>query len=73
MWSRMMAYDTEWKAVDKNLAEAVVSDCNIFIVAICVIHIILRIFFSALVGVLASFKLVVATEYVFIGLQSYYY
>ena len=54
VWAWMMACDTEWKAVDKNLEEDVVSDCDRFIVARCVLRLVLRRFFSTLVGVLAS-------------------
>ena len=63
----MMACDTECRAVDKNLAEAVVSNCAILIVASCVLSLVLQCFFSTLVGVLDSVKLVGTTEYVLIG------
>ena len=58
VWERMMAYDTEWRAVDRNLAEAAVSDCALFIVVRRVIRLVLRCFFSTSVGVLASFVLI---------------
>ena len=48
-----MACDTEWRAVDKNLVEAVVSNHALFILAICVLHLFLQCLFSKLVGVLA--------------------
>ena len=37
VWARFIASETEWRAVDRNLAEATVSDCACFIVAICVL------------------------------------
>ena len=52
-----MACDTEWRAVDRNLLEAVVSDCDIFVVVSCVLRLVPRCFFSTLVGVLASVEL----------------
>ena len=52
----VIAYETEWRAVDRNLEEAVVSDCARFIVASCVLPLVLRCFFSALVGVIANIK-----------------
>ena len=52
VWARFMAWETDWMAVDRNLVEAVESDCDYFIVAICVLIIFLRCFFSNLVGVL---------------------
>ena len=57
VWVWMTACDTEWRAVDRNLAEAVVSECALFIVASCVLHLVLHCFFIALVGVLASVEL----------------
>ena len=39
--ARMMACDTEWRTVDRNLAEADVSDCGLFIAAICVLRFVL--------------------------------
>ena len=67
VWARIMVCDTAWRAVDKNIVEAVVSDCALFIVAICVLHLVLRLLFRTLVGVLASVKLGGNTEYVLIG------
>ena len=64
VWSRMMACDTDCRAVDRNLAEAVVSNCSLFIVAICALRLFVCCFFSPLVGVLASFLLRGTTEYV---------
>ena len=57
VWVRMMASYTEWRAVDKNLAEAVLSDCALFIVASVFLHLVLRHFFRTLVVVLASVEL----------------
>ena len=54
--ARFISWETEWRAVDRNLAEAAVSDCACFIVASCVLPLFLHCFFSTLVGVLASFK-----------------
>ena len=34
--AQIMTCDTDWRSVDRNLVEAVVSDCAIFIVASCV-------------------------------------
>ena len=62
--AQMMACDTEWRAVDRNLADDVVSDCAIFTVAMCVQCCILHCFFSNLVGVLASVVLRGTAEYV---------
>ena len=50
VWARIMARDTKWRAVDENLAEGVVFNCAIFIVASCVLHPVLRLCFSTLVG-----------------------
>ena len=52
----VIAWETEWRAVDRNLEEAVVSDCARFIVTICVLPLVLHCFFSTLVGVIASVK-----------------
>ena len=60
----MIACDTEWRSVDRNLAEAVLSDCACFIVAICVQSRVLHCFFSTSVDVLASVVMRYATEYV---------
>ena len=54
VWSRMMAGDTEWREVNKNLAEAAFSKFALFIVASYFLHLVLRHLFSTLVGVLAS-------------------
>ena len=56
VFARVIAWDTEWRAFDRKRAEAVVSDCAHFIVAIFVLPIILRCFFSTLGGVLDSVK-----------------
>ena len=62
-----MDCDTEWRAVDKNIEEAVVSDCGIFILASCVLRLMLHRFFGTLFCVLASVKLVGNTEYILMG------
>ena len=64
MWARFMACDTEYRAVDRNLAEAVVSDCAHFIVAICILPLVLSCFFITLVGVIASVERGGTREYV---------
>ena len=59
IWSvcaTVIAWENEWRAVNRNLAEAVVSDCDRFIVASFVLSLILRCFFSILVSVIASVK-----------------
>ena len=33
VFARFVAWETEWREIDRNLAEAVVSDCDCFIVA----------------------------------------
>ena len=67
MFSLVIAWDTEWRAVDRNLAEAVFSDCTCLIVASLVLPLILRCFFNILGGVLKSVKLGVTAVYVLIG------
>ena len=52
----VMACETEWREVDRNIANAVVSDCDWFIVVSCSLPLFLRCFFSILNGVLASVK-----------------
>ena len=59
----MMACDTEWRAVGKNLADDIVSECALFIVVSCVLRLVLCLFFINLVGVLASVELRDTTEY----------
>ena len=54
VFARVIAWDTEWRAVDRKQAEAVLSECDRFIVASIVLPIILGCFLSTLVGVLAS-------------------
>ena len=49
VWERMMACDTEWRAVDRNLAEALVSNCSLFIIVSCVLRLVFCCFFSILV------------------------
>ena len=53
-----MACDTEWRSVDNNLVEAVVFYCDIFIVARCVLSLVLLRSFIKLVGVIDIVKLV---------------
>ena len=53
VWERMMACDPDWRAFDRNISEAVVSDCAIFIVSRCVLRLALYFFFRTLVGLLA--------------------
>ena len=57
----MMGCDNEWREVDRDLSETVVSDCALFMVAICVICLVLRFLFRTLVGVLSSVVLRVTT------------
>ena len=61
----MMACDTEWRAVDNNIVEDLVSCCALFIVARYFLRLFLRIFFITLVGVIDSVELIGTTEYVF--------
>ena len=56
VFARVIAWYTEWRAVDRKQAEAVVSDYARFIVASLVLTIILHCFLVTLVGVLASVK-----------------
>ena len=62
----MIAWDTEWREVDRNRAEAVLSDFYRLIVPRCVLTLILRCFFSTLGDVLTSFKLGGNTVYLLI-------
>ena len=54
--ARVIAWETEWRAVDRNIAEDFVLDSACFIVASCALPLVLRYFFSTLIGVLASLK-----------------
>ena len=63
----MIAWYTEWRAVDRKRAEAVLSDFARLIVASLVPPIILRCFFSTLGGVLTIVKLGGTTMYVLMG------
>ena len=56
VWAQVIAWETEWKTVNRNLVEAVVSDCAHFIVTSCVLPIVLNILFGTIVGVLDSVK-----------------
>ena len=51
-----IAWGDEWRSENINLEEAVVPDCDRFIVSSCVLPLVLRYFFSNLVGMLASVK-----------------
>ena len=64
MWARVMVCETEGRAVNRNLAKAMVSDFDRFIIASCVLPLVLHCFFSTLVGVLASVKCGGTTYYV---------
>ena len=66
MWllALVIAWYIERSAVESNLAEAVVSDCAFCIVAILVLPLILRCFFSTLGGGLTSVNLGGTTMYV---------
>ena len=65
--ARVIAWDTKWRAVDRNQAEAVLSECACFIVASLVLPLILRFYFIDLVRVLASVKGGGTTIYVLMG------
>ena len=67
VFARVIAWDTEWRAVDRNRAEDVLSDCARFIVASIVLPLILRLFCSTFGGVLASVRGGGTTMYVLIG------
>ena len=69
MWARVMACDIGWREVDRNIAEAVVSDCARFIVASCVRRHILGFFLRTLYGVLIGVLLRRTTEYVLRGFK----
>ena len=56
MCARVITWETDWRVVDRNLVEAVVSECARFIVASCVLPLILRYFLRSLAGVLVSVK-----------------
>ena len=63
----MIDWDTEWRAVDRNRAEAVFGDYACFIVASLVLPLILSCFFSTLGGVITSVKFGGTTIYVLMG------
>ena len=46
VFARVIAWDTEWRAVDRKQAEAVLSECARFIVASLVLPLILRFFLN---------------------------
>ena len=64
MWERMMACDTELRAVDHNISEDLVSNCAIFMVDILLLNMVLQRFFSTLFGVITSATLGDTTKYV---------
>ena len=64
-----MTCDTEWRALDRNLEDAVVSDYTQFIVASCVRRRVLHFFFSALYGVQIGVLLRGTTEYALMGFK----
>ena len=57
VWERVISWETQWREVYRNLAEAIILCCACFTVARCVLPLVLRCFFSTLVGALASVKL----------------
>ena len=67
MFARVIAWETERRSVDRNLAEAVLLDCARLIVASLVLSLILRFFFSALCGVLTHVRLGSTSVYVLMG------
>ena len=56
VFSRVITWDTEWREVDRKRAEAVLLDCDHFIVAFLFLPLILLCFLITLCGVLASVK-----------------
>ena len=58
-----MAFETDCRAVYRNLAEDVVSNCYCFMVSGCVLPLVLRCFFSTLAGALASVLLRGTADY----------
>ena len=65
--ARVIAWDIEWREVDRNVAEAVLSDYAQLIVASLILNLILRCFFSTLGGVLTILKLGGTTVYLLMG------
>ena len=63
----MIAWDTEWRVVDRNRAEAVLLDYACLVVASLVLPLILRCFFSTLGGVITSVKFGGTTMYALMG------
>ena len=63
----MIAWDTEWRVVDRNRAEAVLLDFARFIFASLFLPHIVCCFFSTLGGVLTSVKFGGTTIYVLMG------
>ena len=64
LWAHIMDFENERRAVNRNLVEAIVFDCSLFIVTSCVLNIVLRLLLNTLVGVIASVELRGTTEYV---------
>ena len=54
VFARVIAWDTEWRKIDRKRSEAVVLDCDRFIFASLVLTLILHCFLSTLVCVIAS-------------------
>ena len=69
VFAQVIAWDAEWRAVDRKRVEAVVSDCACFIVTSLGLPIILRCFLSTLCGVLSSVEGGGTTMYVLMGLK----
>ena len=65
----MMACDTEWSSVDKNMYEAVVSNYDLLTVAIFFLRQILWSLFINLSGVLNSFTIEGTTKYLLMGFK----
>ena len=67
LFAQVIAWDTEWRAVDRNLAEAVLLYFSRLIFASLVLPLILSCLFSTLGGLLTSVKLGGITVYVLMG------
>ena len=63
----VIAWETKWRVVNRNRAEAILLDCARFIVASLVLPLILSFLFSNLGGVLASVRGGVTTMYALMG------
>ena len=69
VFARVIAWDTEWRTVDRKLAEAVLSDCACFIVASIFLPLIFCCFLGTLGDVIASVKGGGTTMYVLMGFK----